>query len=81
MVEGDQGQRGNSRLEDAMKINLGCGLNKKPGYVNVDKFGEPIGRSVVVTGSFTNVMPILLVALRYSMKWSSFSCIKMFLKN
>lgn len=26
-----------------MKLNLGCGTNKKPGYVNVDKFphGEP----------------------------------------
>jgi predicted SAM-dependent methyltransferase len=23
-----------------MKLNLGCGFNKKPGYVNVDKFGS-----------------------------------------
>jgi SAM-dependent methyltransferase len=24
-----------------LKLNLGCGSNKKPGYVNVDKFGSP----------------------------------------
>ena len=24
-----------------MKLNLGCGFNKRPGYINVDKFGEP----------------------------------------
>jgi hypothetical protein len=24
-----------------MKLNLGCGLNKQPGFVNVDRYGEP----------------------------------------
>lgn len=24
-----------------MKLNLGCGSNKLPGHINVDKFGEP----------------------------------------
>jgi hypothetical protein len=24
-----------------MKLNLGCGLNKKPGFVNVDRHGDP----------------------------------------
>ena len=41
MVESDQGQRRDGRLAKAMKLNLGCGQSKVPGFVNVDKFGEP----------------------------------------
>ena len=28
-------------MATAIKLNLGCGNRKMPGYVNVDKFGEP----------------------------------------
>lgn len=29
------------KTNDQIKLNLGCGENHKPGYVNVDKFGKP----------------------------------------
>lgn len=28
-------------MDDKVKLNLGCGSNQKPGYINVDKYGEP----------------------------------------
>lgn len=28
-------------MSDTLKLNLGSGQNKRPGYVNVDKYGEP----------------------------------------
>lgn len=28
-------------MDPKFKLNLGCGFNKKPGYLNVDKFGAP----------------------------------------
>jgi predicted SAM-dependent methyltransferase len=28
-------------MADLLKLNLGSGKNPKPGYINVDKFGEP----------------------------------------
>lgn len=40
MVEGDQGERGDSGLDGCRKLNLGCG-QKKLGYISIDKFGEP----------------------------------------
>lgn len=41
MVSGDSGERCDCGLGTVMRINLGCGFNKLPGFVNVDKFGEP----------------------------------------
>jgi len=29
------------KMDTSIKLNLGCGLNHKPGYVNVDKYGRP----------------------------------------
>ena len=28
-------------MNKSIKLNLGCGQNSKPGYVNVDKYGQP----------------------------------------
>jgi hypothetical protein len=28
-------------MATALKLNLGCGQNHKPGYVNVDRYGQP----------------------------------------
>ena len=29
------------KKEKIIKLNLGCGMNKKKGYINVDKYGNP----------------------------------------
>ena len=28
-------------MKEGIKLNLGCGINHKEGYINVDKYGEP----------------------------------------
>jgi hypothetical protein len=56
----------------AIKLNLGCGKNPMPGYVNVDKFGTPDVRHDLETFPWhsTTRSPATTTSSRKS-SWSS----------